>query len=335
MTPKVKGVKYYNFNVDQQKYRLFIQANTQLLQPDRVARGADYIVGQQLTFSPVWSPPLPVNPQKSPILWHVDGNVMNAQTNIIPGGSRPTSSDVYFLNQDSLKQEVLTNCWWVSRSGSDGYLAAFAEGLTFANGQYVVVSAGGKFTMFRPTATISTVTTNVSIYPANRLIFGVMDEVHQKLISGIYFYPSFTGTQPLDSGYIGWKQVIGSIEGSITDTNGTNHVLVQPGLAPHLDDYNPYWAVLEGDIAFDHPNLQVNLAKADSCSAMSSFAMWLMFTPAGGREVPLAKVDWFWNGEAINDGGLQLIDSDHSPDTSVTDNTEEYPQWKNIVDHTN
>jgi hypothetical protein len=146
----VLSANHYSADAVQQKHRLFIQANSLNLQPNRVIPAAKFCVGQYLGFTTVFSPPLPEEPQIDSPQWNFDGNYVNQISPPIHNDGSP-----YYLENLELLKASTTHAWWTSGgfNPESTYKAIFGEGLTFNNGQHVVVTAKGFFSMHRPRVT--------------------------------------------------------------------------------------------------------------------------------------------------------------------------------------
>jgi len=121
-----------------QDVTLRILANGVALDPDITVSNAEFCVGQQVTFSNNFSPPLS-NIMSRTIKWTLDGNYVNACTQPLS-----TSSTNYFTDGAPLTNSV-TSAWWVSGSANPPatYGVRLAENLTFSNGSQVVVAGKG------------------------------------------------------------------------------------------------------------------------------------------------------------------------------------------------
>ena len=147
LTVVAPGKKHYDAYSTALKYKLHILANGYPLAENHVTLGAHYCVGQYLQFDQVFTPSLSITPQFSPIQWILDGQYVN--TNVAPASSDDSG---YYTNVPALLKTPSIHAWWISGglNPSATNVARIAEGLTFANGQYVAVTAKGQFTMFRP-----------------------------------------------------------------------------------------------------------------------------------------------------------------------------------------
>jgi hypothetical protein len=77
----------------------------------------------------------------------LDGTFVN--TNVPP--QYPDGSPDFYIKDPAFLQSEATHAWWIDGEYNPSRInAAFGEGLTFDNGQYVAVASHGKFTMHRP-----------------------------------------------------------------------------------------------------------------------------------------------------------------------------------------
>jgi hypothetical protein len=331
VTPQANA-PLYRFTVDQSKYTPVIQINNSVtLDPDDVAPGADYCVGQYLTFA---LSGIPVS--TSDYQWTLDGHFFNAQTNFCPTGSM----DPYVI--PGLLTSNETTAWWVS-GGPDAntpatYTASASFILNFQNGQSSIpLSVDGTFHMYRPTATISPVTSTVNleyltletVTPEPYLIFG--DYFSGSGIPGIVFLNTINYPTKFH-GSIEWIQVVLNQEVNLLDIWGTNHTLVHANSTPpYLDTSDPYETFYDVDIPDDSPG-QVMGSDIIQADLSESFEMTMMFNPPGGGvRVPIRAVDWSWNGlGTVESGGATGSGSPDGPDLP----TEKYPQWNSNVGDT-
>jgi hypothetical protein len=331
VTPQANA-PLYRFTVDQSKYTPVIQINNSVtLDFDDVAPGADYCVGQYLTFA---LSGIPVS--TSDYQWTLDGHFFNAQTNFCPTGSM----DPYVI--PGLLTSNETTAWWVS-GGPDAntpatYTASTSFILNFQNGQSSIpLSVDGTFHMYRPTATISPVTSTVNleyltletVTPEPYLIFG--DYFSGSGIPGIVFLNTINYPTKFH-GSIEWIQVVLNQEVNLLDIWGTNHTLVHANSTPpYLDTSDPYETFYDVDIPDDSPG-QVMGSDIIQADLSESFEMTMMFNPPGGGvRVPIRAVDWSWNGlGTVESGGATGSGSPDGPDLP----TEKYPQWNSNVGDT-
>jgi hypothetical protein len=308
--------KHYNLSVSPTKYKLFVQANGHILRPDRVVPLANFCVGQQIGFAPVWSPGTPPYVQgNSYFHWNLPGNYFNAETNLCP-----TCSTDPFVNPNLLACNT-TTAWWVSGGTPAEYVSSIGMNLQFPNGQNASIAALGKFNMFRPQAKISPATTSVNVLDGNNLVFS-----SPTYDDGITFFHTINIPARF-SGSIIWVQVASSLVYNLQDTNSIWHVFTPNGASPYGDYPIPYEAFDDtGTNAVDSPGLLL-LPHYIRGVASGNFEMWMMFLPAGGHQVPLRAVNWSWSGSATNGpSGWGLQSGNNSPNPSDFE-TEDYPLW--------
>jgi hypothetical protein len=322
---------YYEFNVEPVKHKLRITADvpgvkSATLDPDMVVSNAQFIVGYRFTFSAGWdfAPP---SLQSSTNKWDFTGKCLNDKTNAVPGGHMFESADVYFKNTDLFMSDVVTNIRWVS--GAFGppatYQATLDRGLTFSNGQHVVLPVVGRFNMYKPIGKISAWTTKVSV--ANgRLAFV---DTNATPSHGI----TFSNTLRIPSGFTGrrgWIQVDYAPFAKVRDTNLIDHVEVMNGPSPYGDSPIPFTQFdPETGLPYDEPFVKLPSSNVRA-EGSDHLIMWMMFQPDGGVMVPLRAVDWSWHGIATNGpSGWRLTSSPDDHTVNPQDYpTEDYPIWK-------
>ena len=338
-TPTVYGDDFYTWGVNavypdlnndpsfsDYPHVLSITANGLALDPDGVAPGADYCVGQYLTFAL----PLPGGVGSTGYNWSLGGDFYNADTN-----SGPNCSTDPIVNP-SLLTSNQTTAWFVSGNFSPpDVCSAFADcTLVFYNGNPPIhVGVNGLFNMYRPTVTVTTITTNVAVdndwrnHSGEHLLalhYGTSEPEKQQ---GITFSGHITVPEGL--GYDSeWVQVINSTFAKLDDIDvvtNCSHVL------DTVDPYPPNPDSTSPPTTSDSPGLPLPLDGFQSGSEGFDASMWLMFTPDGGHRVPLNRVDWYWSGIATNNGTTWSLTT-HSNNTNPAGvYTEEYPSWTNNV----
>lgn len=151
--------RHYSLGVGATKHKMFIQANSSILQPDRVVPTAKHAIGEKINLSPLFTPALPEEPQKT-VLWSLASKYINAFTVWLGNGASVDESyydSAYGLTDfrvDSARlQQENTFAWWQTGSTTDYETKSIGLGmnLTFANGQQVVVTAKGLLGMHQPT----------------------------------------------------------------------------------------------------------------------------------------------------------------------------------------
>lgn len=347
-TPWAVGHTYYVFEaLDVTKCKLSIVADAGVkaatLDPEKVVTDAQFIVGYKFTFSTVWDQ-TPPNIQSATNQWDFSGHWFNAGTN---ASTNVNCSKIYFQDSQDLKNGDVTNMWWVSGGFNppEQEHATVDLGLTFSNGQHVVVPAKGRFNMFKPDGKITARTTSVSVGNDPDLgwvlFFG---DPNSTPGHGIIFYNTFRlATNSSGEAFAGgrkWIQVDYDPKATRLESNGTNHKEVMNGPDPY-GDYAPDGAIAwpdnkflkdAPDVPFDDPNLSLPPPNYNySCGEASDrLTMWMMFQPVGGVMVPLRAVAWEWHGVATNGSsawGLQSKPTDHTVNPQDYP-TEDYPIWK-------
>lgn len=268
------------------------------------------------------------------VQWTFEGNFVN-------DSNQPCAdcSVNYWTNSAKLTNET-TSAWWISGSYNPPatYTARLTETLTLSNGSTLVLSAKGLFRMYRPQATISAITTRVTV-TNNTIWFGVPgfgDGItfdHTLAIPTNSSGSVFAGTNE-------WVQVNYNTLGVYQDIHSTNYVRVQNGPAPFGDYPIPYtnlFADVETGkfIPVDSPRSPLPATGFVRVEISDDFKMWMMFKPTGGNSVPLNVVSWQWQGVATNSGsgtwGLATSPTNHTMDP-VGVPTEVYPLWKSRLD---
>jgi hypothetical protein len=339
ITPKVVGHNHYNFSVAAQEYKLHIIANTIVLSNNVVATGANFCVGQEVSFA-LGGLPLDGSVLATNFIWTLSGKYFNAHTNAVSGVPSGVCSPVPYVDKNLLASNN-TTAWWVSGGSSANtnpniptiYLAFISWNLQFTNGN--ATDAGltvGQFNMYRPQATISASTTSVAVQFSDghlKLIFA--DSTNNY---GITF--SNTVTTPDEfPGDVAWIQVDLATAYSAIDSNSNIHTEFELGDSPYLDTETPYNA-FSGTNPIDGPWIALDgvLANYQTVNAEDNFQMTMLFrpSPSGNNHwVPLSAVNWFWRGVATNGpNGWGLKSGTNSIDPKGFD-SETYPFWKSNV----
>jgi hypothetical protein len=299
VTPTIAGVDDYEFSENAGRYHPYIDLDGHNLD-DEIP---PYCVGQQLNFAPAFDPPLPEEPQYT-AQWSLDGNFVN--TNIPP--TNPDGCPDYYIKNPVFLQSATTHAWWTSGAYDPiTYDAQLYERLTFANGQNVVLTAEGQFTMHRPklsgfspgsffgavwhkhavgadASQLPAGTDLVTIFPTMR--FGVTVSVS----------PQFSGsafTTQLFNGSFGNKDCTFSTAGSeYLDVNEISKPVSVP----------------------NNPSLSFNDTPVNPCDQHTynheQFIDYIRFQPDGGIPVTLGTVNWNMN----IDTSLQAIPGTTSED---------------------
>jgi hypothetical protein len=329
VTPKVAGNPYYIFSgPGASTHKLRILANGQDCQTDFFFNRPTFIVGQYVTFSSSWDQAPPAIDSETN-KWDFGGNYKNDKTN-----AGPDTSYVYFPNPYRLTNAVVENNWWVSGGLNypESYSVSLDKGLTFNNGQHVIISQGGSINMWRPKAEITASAGTVALdanyvpggQPCSNPIFGLHCGIREDCgIPGISI-SNYTTLPGGFSGALEWDQIV-------------IHTLIR-----YKDDSNQWWRwertqardnnqPVASNPFCDSPGNDIDPPTwgTTSFSRSDSFSTWLMFTPTGGHRVPLRKVAWAWNGEGSAPNWTLGTHSDPSP--TISGYIEDYPYWITIV----
>ena len=306
------------------KYKLAVQANNATLDPYLVVDGAtNFWVGQHLNFTAGFIPSLSEAPEVNAAKWVFDGNYRNDASNAVPGLTFPICSINYFVNPDKLVNP-LTTAWWVAGNDSTNLVsqlkADFGEGLTFANGQYVMMTSKGLFNMIRPQVKVTMVTGIVQI-TNNLITYGTANA------PGI----TFTSTQMAGSpGVIQWVQVINST----TASELVNGQTIGRWVTNVLDTTYPYNSdadELNTNSVADWPGM--DLSGAQNATRSGNFNMWLEFQPNAGTAVPLRVVNWTYSGIATLSGASWILTNSSNNTNPPDADTVAFPTWTNNVDN--
>jgi len=327
ITVTAPGKKHYDTEADPQKYKLFIQANTHILQPDRVTQFANFWVGQKINFSPVWSPEAPPFVEaNSHFHWNLPGNYVNEP---VVYSSQTPNCVTYDINSSLLANQT-TYCWY--KRDLQAATASVGMTLNFQNGQNVSIAALGQFDMHRPTLvtkdmcsdlanTITMgspclfVTNNSSSvtlgnsqggYARFWAMFHARPGDHFFETQIVQSYRKWGNNSPVDSGSDWWFD--GSFENkpgssSPADVNGI-------GTVQQTDQYP--------GVPLEQPEAKVN----------DVFKTYFRYQPPEGDSIAitLGRVNWSWAVDAQYISGTWNIPSGtiSSPDYHDDDN---FPQW--------
>ena len=299
-------------------------ANSEWLEPDVVVPGADFCVGQFITFS--LHGVLDDSVAAKKYQWCFGGVFYNQDTNPCP-----TCSTDPIVNPNLLTNSY-TTCWFVSASDGlpDIDSASVTCTMTFHNGQPpLTVNANGLFNMWRPQVTISPATLPSPSGVAIRFTAGgYVMQYGTPSQNGITFYYTIVFPENV-SGDLSWTQVISQETRELEDSASVNHVTVQNGNGPYVDvpyPYNQYDPVTHTN-PVESPFLPLPLGYVWGKFEFPA-DMWLMFTPPDGHLAPLTKVNWSWSGTATVVGAWS---ADGGGQVNSIANTDVYPQWQSSI----
>jgi hypothetical protein len=305
VTLKVNGDDNYTFTVSATEYTLRVAANTQWLS-DGLTPNPQFCVGQQITFSPSWTPSAPPYVDAA-VQWTLPGTFVN--TNSDPNCDLFYSEDASQLNRiaTSPSGSLSTSCWYVDKLQSGN--ATLAMNLTLTNGQHISLSASGTFDVHRPTTAQASPYQpdgNPTAIIANNPdwnLFSLYSPLALSLgVTGVTNDMSFQHTITTDSfsaGQAGYVQVITS--GDIETSPG----LTQPSgiaLDAALGEFPRGQPAIPANTTTNVWFCDAPLVPLPKSSAYvtedTSFSTYLMFKPSGGIWVPLRLIQWELHDEA-------------------------------------
>jgi len=340
VTVTVPGKKHYDAGVTPAKYPLTIMANGN----DLSSTNPTFCVGQYITFTLSGLPTGSIAnmigqwvlPQK-----YVNEPWQNQQwvvTDPTSGSGywSPYGSQNYRLDSSLLQNTNQTSCWYVNGQGGQ---VSVGLGLTFNNGQYAIVTANGKFSIYRPKASMQFIhepryftisddiglTCNLKLGANDGSGLGDMYYTVEVDSTPITPSPSGDATNPHFYGDAGITQLI--------TADYSNPLYVIPD--PELDGPEFYFTLSRvtgsGVLGLDDgpfdiwttPNI-VSITATD----------YVRFKPDGSNSiyVTLGIVTWDAVGIAEQDfWGNWTITTDESPDPSGPDNSDTFPVWTKIV----
>ena len=345
ITPRVSGVNYYAFSADQQKYRLWVCANGLPTAGDHITPDARFCVGQQVTFSPAWSPAPPPFTGAT-YLWVLPDKYVNEswQNQVwVPTGETGGyweyyGSLNYRINPDLLTHQT-TQCWFVNQPSadrSDG-VATLGVDLALPNGQNVMVAASGRIDISRPRVTaLETLTPPIQFTwsVAGALVEAKIDCNWTARVS---VPPKFSGTATYTqliqrntayqlSGHI--APTTDTTDGQFwLDSNDPYAKDAQPALS--WTDVPPGPAVSHQDSPGYGPSAFIGSLAIDD-----HFQTYLRFQPAGGIRVTIDRIDWTWTVNASEDNGAW---SELHQVTGPTEHRDDdsFPEWTDTYHNQN
>ena len=347
VTPKTSR-KFYTFDVGPTKHKLIISANSYPLDENKVT-DANFIVGQQINFSPEWVQSYPYSGEPPSISsktdeWTLDGTFVNQSTQ-----SCSTCSVDWTRNSALLRSNTIT-AWWVSGGVAPvTYSARVTESLTFSNGTFLVLSRPGLFSMRRPLPTfnphkVGTVLVDDNNYyvidiPRQEyprigtfLHFGISSN---SASDGIVFpYTDAPTTNSVPYGIYKLAQIIDSetLQFNIY-TNGSCEAGYETNIF-RMRDAGSGWSSAEDhspETWADSPGVTLASPK-HWLHREDHFSTWLMFRPNppdSSIDVPMYKVQWNWFGSATNGPPWGKVSGDASCGTAQP--TEVFPSWTNTI----
>jgi hypothetical protein len=338
ITPTAPATSYTGDLPSVTRHRPYITANGNALGENVIFPWANFCVGQKITFSEGFQPPLPNGTQFGPFMWEFTGEYVNDGTNVVPGGTFPNSSTNYFVNQGRLGDQT-TSAWWVEGEFSPpkDETATLGEWLTFPNGQYVAVFSHGKFTMYQPEVTSApeVVTPAISTNGTWAAAFGMGLQMIWSLYVNLNTnFPGILGYVQLINVDNSWD--VQPAPGTITNVNTAGQFWLDNTFPYQAGGSGPFtnWAphiVSQTNMTFgDLPTL-VALFPYSFASASYRFKTYPYFLhqSAGSIEVALGRATWGWDGKLVfTNAAIALTVSNVVPVNFVTQSGL-LPNWTN------
>ncbi len=309
----------------QQKYEPVITANGITLDPDSVTNGADFCVGQGITFAIAGAPPRYLGAEAK---WTLPGTYVN--TNSDPNCDLFYEKNTALLTRLSWRDKTLstTPCWYVL----DAANAQVSVTVTYYfrnEGRSYSFIATGKFNVHRPTATFispSSIDGTPTVMVANGLLSLGDGNRHNDMSFGHNINPGAF------SGQAGYTQLVGD-GGDEIQTYLNSIVLIQPvNLLDNLEFPRGQPTTPSNTTTpvqfWDGPS--VSLANNDTETLENlHFHTYLLFKPDAGPGpnifVPLRKVDWSLDDDATYGPSGWTATGSASDPSDVDSNS--FPDW--------
>jgi len=339
----------YSFSEQQPtKYPLDVTANGLPLDPDGVVPGADFCVGQYITFA---LGGIPGGVGSTDYRWSLGGLFVN--TNIpseFPNGSG------YYTNEPAFLKLPSTWGWWVSGNFSPPDIcSAFTDcTLIFYNGNPPIkVGVNGLFHMYRPNSDLTgTMTGEIradAIYrnPQNTAVwlhFGGYGETFN--IHGIEWTAHVT-TPVSFAGEIAFTQLAEADNRRTRDDTANTKEKQTSNGAFLIDDglgiqYGGPVGIDDNAATLFHSDspglmLSPSLVNPDlrNVSADDNFKLYLTYNPDTDNSiwVTLRSLTWRWNGSATKDTATGVWTLDPGSDKGVTPSVDDtvFSLWTNSV----
>ena len=343
---RIPGVNHYNADPlpTVVKYPLVITANSITLSNDAVATGANFCVGQDVPFN-VSGWPTDGSVIATNFQWKLDGIYVN-QKIPAPNGN---SSDIYTNDATLLKNQTITNCWWVSGNTNPAlYQASVSCTLIFTNGNPPAkVNGSGLFTMFRPYVDwIAEITAPITVdldYPYGLAAFPPY--LYPNIERWLHFGGGSNGVHGIklpilngNYGDFGFAPTVDQLISSATlqscQTNGQSLYYTGSG----SDTPEKYDNLL--NCWYDQPAWAAHVDE-HRASDESHYQTFLMIQPVksngtpDGIAVPLRRVDWKWSAVADKTNGVWTLTSSNAAITLNNHDELNFPTWTNVIRNTN
>jgi hypothetical protein len=328
VTPYVPGNDHYAFSDPPAEYPLAITANGITLSNDVVATGADFCVGQGLTFDVVG---LNASRHRADDVaaWKLPGTFVNEQPD--------PNCDFFYDKTNTLLTRYFstdatlsTPCWYVRDTNQATVSVTVYYDFAAGAGHPVFKETiTGKFNVHGPSTDKAT-----PYQPDGNPTPKIAGNTLSLGISGVTNDMSFSHNITADgftSGQVGYFQLVSGTY-SLSSSGLPLHVAPNKGAGTpdtELDNYAPTRGPFSispntnSTVVFqDAPH--DGLDKNNNAKEDLEFSNYLMFKPAGGIWVPLRLITWELQDESLNltvQGGATI--------TGDADSTS-FPDWKNI-----
>ena len=330
VTPTV-GVPMYNFSgPDGGAYVPTITANG----IDLSTNTPEFCVGQKVTFAVQWIGGNP-SAMNTTALWNLPGKFVN----YYEASLNDNASGAYIINPDFLAAST-TSCWYVNKPGGT---VNVGMNLEFSNGQQVVLTTKGSFTIYRPT--ISSFQTYPPYYAAlvpsnspNELQLG--SDTGTANAGAMAYNLNVNSIAPFTGG-ANIVQLINASRSVANTTYGGGQSSTTDGQFWHDNSgfyfssdssiFSPYYYnVLE---FLDQPNYGLNYIfggyPVNLCSINDSFKDYVVFKPNGSDSiyVTLGRVFWSWSASTSKNNGVWQSPTYQVNGPSSPDESDEFPSW--------
>jgi hypothetical protein len=336
VTPYAAGVNCYSFTESQQKYKLHILANGNPLAQDHVRNGANFCVGQQVTFQALFTPPVP-GLVSTNVTWNYTLDYIN---------NFYTNSDGCEIYNDAPIPAMSnpTTAWFCNSQTQNG-TAELGVYCQFGNGQTAYLVRQGMFNVFTPSITVapqnppgppSVNIDSVDLQPVIRIgltstntgqLYDLM-AFDGNVVSELQFPGEVIVTQLINRNT--------SIDGVSFGGTGGSYYLDSNVVYPQSDDAvsaNISGSECVGTSSFgDGP--YIGIQEASWASINDHFQTYFRFRPSGTGNiyVTLELVNWDWNAYVQYTGINPLSLSSWTISSSGIDGptftpSNVFPQW--------
>jgi hypothetical protein len=314
-----------------------IMANLITLSPDHVVDGAEFCVGQYVSFFLEFNPELNyVNLVGS---WRLPDKFVNERWQHFTVG--PVTGDMsyygsvnYRINNNLLNNTNHTVCWFVNGQGGK---ASIGANLRFPNGHYASVAAIGKFAVVKPHEVDfdwDPITVQFHVMDD-----GTSDQVDAAVnwLTYIERPDHFTGTatyaQLIARDYNYNYICVGILTWTHSFTTSGEYWLDKDypygvDTPVHFDlSENPVKHVDHGD----SPGLDARCYFNTSVVITDHFKTYLQFQPdsAGSIPVTIGRIDWGWSCSALKTNGVWSW-TPHKDNPTPHWEDDSFPQWTNV-----